>query len=162
MIKSNSPKVEIRKARSSDLKAILALNQQMVDLHHALDPYYDASRNSAKRLGHRLKEFLQEPETLIVIAENQKGIVGFLIGNIDNPALLMKPKQIGKILEIFVSDDFRKTGVGEKLVKYFMEWLPKSQICNIELSVDSRNLGGIAFWKKLGFQEFNKRMRKDF
>ncbi|MFX1484554.1 MAG: GNAT family N-acetyltransferase, partial [Promethearchaeota archaeon] len=54
--------------------------------------------------------------------------------------------------------DYRRLGVGTKLVDLAVEWFGVKEIDRIQLSVAALNQTGIDFWNKYGFKELSYRM----
>ena len=95
-----------------------------------------------------------------VVLEKEK-VIGYLIGKIEKPKPYAAPEKIGKVASAFVSEKYRRKGVGKKTVEKLLEWFKENKIKHIELNVDSRNKIGLGAWKKFGFFEFQKKMRLD-
>ncbi|MGG2093542.1 GNAT family N-acetyltransferase [Bacillus sp. S13(2024)] len=79
-------------------------------------------------------ELLIEPET--------DNILGFCIA--------YSKKVSGKIEVLFVDENYRRNGLGLKLMNSAMEWFKEKQIYEIELTVVYGN-EAVSFYQKLGF-----------
>ena len=79
-------------------------------------------------------------ELLINIETNN--IIGFCIAYIK--------KSEGKLEVIFVDEEYRKNGLGVKLMSSAMEWFGENNINDIELTVVYGN-EAVSFYQKLGF-----------
>ena len=90
-----------------------------------------------------IERFLnRNPETCFV-AEKEQKIVGVIIAGNDG--------RRGYIYHTAVNPDDRNQGIATKLVNKAMEALKASGINKIALVVFSKNIGGHAFWEKIGF-----------
>ncbi|MBR1527999.1 MAG: GNAT family N-acetyltransferase [Oscillospiraceae bacterium] len=90
-----------------------------------------------------IERFLnRNPETCFV-AEKEQKIVGVIIAGNDG--------RRGYIYHTAVNPDDRNQGIATKLVNKAMEALKASGINKTALVVFSKNIGGNAFWEKIGF-----------
>lgn len=161
----------IREAEQKDLPAITDLAKEMIDYHHAIDPYYKPAAGY-KDLQKDLTKELTDKDGLFLVAaaperdEPRQGtgreeIVGYFRGSVDPSPGYVTPKRIGTVYDLFVTKNHRQRGVGEQLFKEALAWFQSKKIKHIELNVDARNRAGIEFWKKFGFGEYKIRMRLD-
>ena len=93
---------------------------------------------------------------LYLVAEDGNQIIANLIFT---GGKYRKDKHSGKF-EIFIRNEFRGQGVGEKLVKKLLSWAKTAKIKRIELEVWSNNLPAITLYKKLGFKIEGKRKKQ--
>lgn len=92
-----------------------------------------------------IERFLKRnPETCFVAVEDNK-VVGVIITGNDG--------RRGYIYHTAVNPDYRKKGIGEKLVKKGLEALKNEGINKVALVVFERNESGNRFWEKMGFTE---------
>lgn len=120
--------LEIRLAQATDLDSIYEIESSVIDSW----PY------------ELVKQDLFDNEfTRYFVGTLDGKIVGFItIMNI-----------IGEvhINNIAVKEDFRKQGIGEKLLDYALNYYPKDQIMGITLEVREDNKPAIALYEKKGF-----------
>ena len=58
------------------------------------------------------------------------------------------------MLDLFVYQEFRRQGIGKRLVKSSLEWFQKQGILRVEVNVARQNPVGQDFWKSIGFQPY--------
>jgi len=150
----------IRFAQKSDLPAIADLAREMIDYHHALDPYYKAAAGYVNLEGDLGKE-LTDKNSLFLIAEQNKEILGYFRGSVDPSPNYVEPEKIGVVYDLFVTEKQRGRSIGSRLLDEALSWFKKKKAKNIELNVDTRNPAGIAFWKRHGFADYKLRLRRD-
>ncbi|MEK7192279.1 MAG: GNAT family N-acetyltransferase [Patescibacteria group bacterium] len=150
----------IRITKKQDLAAILEMARAMVDYHHELDPYYKPSSALADLESHA-EEWLEDPNMILIVAENSGKIVGYFRCATEEAPFYSKAKKIGTVADVFVAREYRRKGAASQMFEKALEWFKKKKVQNIELNVDFRNTGAIAVWKKMGFFEYKLRMRKD-
>lgn len=78
----------------------------------------------------------------LLIESETDNIVGFCIA--------YSKKVSGKIEVLFVDEEYRRNGLGLKLMNNAMEWFKEKQIYEIELTVVYGN-EAVSFYQKLGF-----------
>jgi len=60
-------------------------------------------------------------------------------------------RRYGKIIDLAVTSEYRRRGVGRALVEQACEWFRGQGVDGIELSVAASHDVGRAFWRSLGF-----------
>jgi [ribosomal protein S18]-alanine N-acetyltransferase len=91
-----------------------------------------------------LRRFLAIPGAESVLARADGELSGFAIGYPDAPDL-------ARVVTIDVSPSFRRRGLGQKLLDALLVRLAASGATRALLEVDVRNVGAIAFYRKLRF-----------
>ena len=119
--------VNIRKFRVADMHQVLAIEAQAA-------PKTALSREIFLSYA---KSF---PNTFIVL-ESEKDVAGYIIFDLD-----------GHVHSTVVKPVYRRKGFGALLLMYALNWAKKS----MWLEVRSRNIGAIAFYKKLGLKIIGK------
>lgn len=119
----------VREARPADLDAILEIEKGSFS-----DPYPRGL----------LKAFLYHPGAYVVALSGDT-LVGYVIG-------ILRRDQ-GHIVSIAVRKDYRRCGVGQKLMREAIEILQHTGAESIRLEVRQSNLAAIRLYEKLGFVE---------
>jgi [ribosomal protein S18]-alanine N-acetyltransferase len=119
--------VNIRKFRVADMHQVLAIEAQAA-------PKTALSREIFLSYA---KSF---PDTFIVL-ESEKDVAGYIIFDLD-----------GHVHSTAVKPVYRRKGFGGLLFIYALNWAKK----RMWLEVRSRNIGAIAFYKKLGLKIIGK------
>ncbi|MDD5145497.1 MAG: ribosomal protein S18-alanine N-acetyltransferase [Candidatus Pacebacteria bacterium] len=88
-------------------------------------------------------EKIQDSESFIVAIEKEK-VVGYIIGKTKN--------NLGKIISLAVQKDFRKKGVGTKLLISLTKRFKRSGVKKIFLRTRTWNKKAVDFYKNLGFK----------
>ncbi|MFH1978938.1 MAG: GNAT family N-acetyltransferase [Patescibacteria group bacterium] len=151
--------MKIRKANQKDLDDLLELAKLQVDYHHKIDNYYKPfSKYRGIKKYH--EQQLKDRDVRLLVAEDENGkLIGFVDGSITT-----KPdinfKKIGEIDTIFIKEDHRKKGIGNKLIKELLKWFKEKNIKHVEADVDMRNENGVKAWGKFGFSGYRMKLRK--
>ena len=92
-----------------------------------------------------VERFLKRNPDLSVVAEQNGRIVGSIMVGHDG--------RTGCFYHVCVAKDYRKHGVGYKMVRYAVKALQSEGINKVTLIAFKRNQVGNAFWKNLGWTE---------
>ena len=76
---SESSNLLIRRAQPSDVDAIVALWEELLDFHQERDPYYTRVPDAAKHSAEHLAKKMSEEETILLVAEFDGAVVGYLM-----------------------------------------------------------------------------------
>jgi len=123
-------RIFIRYAKVSDIGQIHAVNKECLPLYYAT---------------YELMIIMSMNQYFIVVAENETigKIIGFLIARIE------RDNQV-HILSFGVSQNYRKHGIGTKLIKFLQSGL-NLKYRLLTLYVHTENVNAIRFYKKNGF-----------
>lgn len=113
-----------------------------------IDKVYDIERRSfsypfSKGIVYTM--FLAYPDMCFVIQVNSE-IVGFLLGELD-----VSDKQ-PHILSFAINEQYKRQGLGSKLLQFFIDYCKKANYKHISLEVRKDNDPAISLYKKFGFQ----------
>jgi ribosomal protein S18 acetylase RimI-like enzyme len=125
--------MKIRNLKITDYDDVYALWRRTAGM--GLNDVDDSSEGIAR--------FLKRNPNTCFVAENEDGIVGTIISGHDG--------RRGYIYHTCVAVKIRKNGVGSKLVQAALDALRNEGISKTALVVFDRNVGGNAFWERLGF-----------
>ncbi len=152
--------MQIRKATRNDLEGIVRLSEEMLDFHCSLDPYYGIYR-AHEDSSEFYKGELQKKDRLYLVAENGNGgIVGFASASITSIPDTNAPS-IGILITNFVSKPYRGKGIGTAFHEKRMAWFKEQNVKHVEMNVDARNVKALEIWKKIGFKEYQIKLKKD-
>lgn len=102
---------------------------------------------TSKIFSESLKRFISKHEdTKLFVAKENNEMIGFL-----QAGMLMK-KHYGFISDLHVIEDYRRFGVGSRLLKNCFQWYNKNDIKEISIEVTGGNKKVIDFYKKNGFE----------
>ena len=137
----------IRTARSSDLRELLRL----------IEAYYrfDAIRFERRTIAGALATLLRRPALgRVWVAQGRTRLVAYLVLTF-NYDLEFGGRE-GMITELYVEAHWRRFGVGRRLIDLARSFCHKSGIDTLELQVSRDNRKARAFYKSLGFCEFDR------
>jgi GNAT superfamily N-acetyltransferase len=90
---------------------------------------------------------------LVVIAESNQGLVGFVAGRIRMLPPQFGLDQVGFVGEVFVSDPWRSKGLGGRMLAKALEWYRENGVTRVELQVVSGNPDALRFYERLGWSQ---------
>lgn len=97
---------------------------------------------------------LARDDSVALVAENEIGIAGFIIGRV------IQPEHIAEVYNIGVRSDSRRSGVGRELIEQFSAECRKHNVNTIWLEARASNSGALAFYERSGFVQIY--VRKGF
>jgi ribosomal protein S18 acetylase RimI-like enzyme len=147
--------ITVRDAREEDLDAVATLAARLVRLHHQWDPERFLRAGPSIEEGYR--QFLSgeraKRESVVLVAGSEEAsVLGYAFGRHEprNWELLMD--ESGVLHDVYVDDEARGLGVGEALVRAFIERMRARGAKRIVLHTAAQNAAGQALFKKLGFR----------
>jgi ribosomal protein S18 acetylase RimI-like enzyme len=147
--------IKIRTAILKDLNDILNLSSKLISYDYALDRTIDVTwPNSLGGISY-FKTQIMAADGLVLVAESDSKIVGFLVGEFVAPLSYRKVQHLAELSEIFVLEEFRGLGIGAMLIKEFLTWCKEKGAERIRVEVSAGNESAIKLYKKLGFYAFD-------
>ena len=111
----------------------------------------------------RLQTKLRAPNHLFLVAETQappQRIIGFLEANVDSLHPVFLPKSSLHISAIYVTPDFRRTGVARLLMETALDWGRDQGCTEADLHVLQQSPAKFLY-QGLGFEPFEIEMRRE-
>ncbi|MBN2351610.1 MAG: GNAT family N-acetyltransferase [Spirochaetales bacterium] len=147
---------------SKNIEEIVSLNRFVHDIHHRNHPdvFREYDYNSMlKNLG----EWISHDHIKCFTAYDGESPVGFILFyKRDYPDHIFKKGHCSVYLDqICVKPEYRKKGLGRRLMDELTSYCRENGIGRIELSVWSDNQNAQAFFKKMGFDPYLENMKKD-
>ncbi len=163
MIKEYGEKpITIRKATMKDFEELfrLRLLSKKEELSYAstLKPL-----SKSKHYYHEyLKLDLTKPDRILFVAEENKKIVGAILGKFFTPLRISKYHKAGKghISNLYVDKEHRKKGVANRLVRKVLKWLKENKVPHASLEIHLDNKSAQNLYHKVGFKNFTVKMVK--
>jgi ribosomal-protein-alanine N-acetyltransferase len=126
----------LREIRKSDREAMYRLD------HRCFEPGIAFTRA-------QVQAFLGLESLEAVAAEADGGLIGFAIGYLRRPGL-------GGVLTLDVDPERRRGGIGRALFRELLARLEAAGARTVQLEVDVRNSGAIAFYRSFGFRRVGR------
>lgn len=148
--------VSIRKANIKDLAKVQELNNRLFELEYKV---FDDTLNvgwTYENAGEKYFKDMIENEVVFLAMVNDN-IVGYLAGIICKTSYIKS--KLSEIDNMFVLEDYRKKGVGQKLIEEFKKHSVSKGVDSIKVTASAKNKNAILFYIKNGFKEWNVTFR---
>ncbi|WP_428741137.1 N-acetyltransferase family protein [Tenacibaculum sp.] len=133
----------IRNAEIKDSESITELSNQLG---------YEAVN---AEIQNRLKKIAEHPENCIYVATQNEKVVGWIHGFY---SMRVESDFFVEIGGLVVSDNFRKNGIGKKLVDKVIEWAEFKNCRKVRVRCNVIRTESHKFYEKIGF-EINKEQK---
>jgi len=133
----------IRRAEARDLQALGHMGAALMRTHYAFDqdrfiPPGDgneASDGYAEFLGSQLNA----ADVLVLVAERDGAVAGYAYAGIEPLSWKELRDECGFVHDLLVTDDARRSGVGEALLDHAIEWLREQGMPRVVLWTSPHN-----------------------
>lgn len=149
----------VREATHRDIDRVVELWAEHVDFHGNLDPRFNRSEGSKGGFRDHLQENLGRAEFLLLVAEAENEIVGFLHGELLQHPPCFSDRTHGFISDLAVSNQWQRAGFGTALLEAGMAWFSGNGVSTVELKVLMSNPKAMGFWKRAGFEAYMQTFR---
>lgn len=150
--------MEITKATDAHIPEIVEVWKEFMDFHKDIDPNLAMSKNGHLKFADHLRDLIEAEENHILVVLDKNRVVGYSLSQVRKNTPVFERETIGLISDMAVTSDYRRQGIGEKMLRIILEWFAVQGIDRIELSVIARNQVGYSFWKKHGFKDYLHRL----
>lgn len=142
----------VRYADNSDIQTISEMLKELCDYHVALLPDIFVTAEDMFGVSY-VEKLLLDINRAVIIAEVDGVRAGFAVFNVENrpKALNALPSKAIKITDIFVSDKYRKMGVGRALIDHIERLSDSLEVDSVKLNCWYANQGAYDFYRSLGY-----------
>lgn len=142
----------IRRATIEDLQIVQKLNNKLFELEYEnFDPALRVGWPYSKKGIEYFTRMLNDEA--VFIALNNNIIVGYLAGSINfHPSCATKT--LAEIDNMFIEEEYRKSGIGTLLINEFKNYCSNLGIEEMKVTASAKNTNAINFYKKNGFEDF--------
>ena len=154
-------KVKIRKAKTRDIPAVVEMAQEMWDMHVSMCPsFLRHTADAQKLMKNYCRRIINGKKSFILLAEVNRKIAGYLLAKEKAIPAVYKNHITGYVNDLYVKKQYRKKGIGKKLMKEAEKLLKKYKYSFYSLKVNTQNRGTHTFYKSLGMIDLNTEMVK--
>lgn len=142
----------VRYADNSDIQTISEMLKELCDYHVALLPDIFVTAEDMFGVPY-VEKLLLDINRAVIIAEVDGVRAGFAVFNIEHRQKTLKalPSKAIKITDIFVSDKYRKMGVGRALIDHIERLSDSLEVDSVKLNCWYANQGAYDFYRSLGY-----------
>ncbi len=148
-------KIKIRKAHEGDIDTIFNLWIESMKYHEKLDSFTFGFDIQGAEAGKKfIREQYSKDTTILLIAEKNEKIVGYLLGEIRERLPFQKLHRTGYIFDIVVLEKERRKGIGTGLLEKAFDFFKDKNIGTVMLNVSEKNRSALKFYEKHKFVTF--------
>lgn len=152
----------VRVANRNDYEGLCAVIRELDVFHADALPRFFRHFDGPVRPLQWFIDALDNPGSLLLVAEHRGMIIGFLSALVrQNPDLPMfVPRRWLVVDSVAVLDAYQGIGVGRALMQQAHVWAQEQGLAEVELTVWEFNESAIAFYEKLGYTTIMRRLWK--
>ncbi len=148
----------IRKAKKEDIDQIIQLLDDLEKTHLELDLSETERKfiqrvQDVKRIIKSGLEKALNKDHLLLVAENDGNIVGYLKAEIETRSLTKLHDKKLYIRHLIILKQYRNKGIGTQFIKEAEKFAATKNIPFITLKTSTKNKEALDFYKNLGFQD---------
>ncbi|MFP3169425.1 MAG: GNAT family N-acetyltransferase [Thermoproteus sp.] len=145
------PNIVIRAALESDVDALADLIARLKRLNGEFDPLLKPAENLLAASKEYVKSKISSPSSVVLVAEVDGRAVGVIVGDVED-RLFYEPRMAGIIREFYVLPEFRRKGLGKRMMSEAMDALRRKGAQMIMADFPALNEISIEFYKKMNFR----------
>ena len=146
------PSYSIRLGCRSDIDDLMDMWISLQKHVEKANPHmWRLSKEGHPQLRKRMLSWISSKETRVVLSVSETGeAIGTAVGTVDHHKEYL-PSDTGTIMHLFVKREYRRKGIGRKLVASLCEFFKEYGIDDISVRYVVGNIEAEGFWKNLGF-----------
>lgn len=154
------PTVVIRQATKEDLESAVHLVVRLKRLNAEFDPMLEVAPDIEAATRKYLEDALNNPRSVFLVAVEGSKIVGILKGDVED-RIFYSPKYAGKIKEFYILPEYRRKGIGKRLMMEGIDQLRRKGAEVIMASFPALNEIAVSFYKKMNFRPIEYTFAKE-
>ena len=153
----------IRPATSADLPALGRLGATLMRVHYEFDHhrFMGPGRDPERGYAAFLATQLDDPDCLVLVAEKDDGIAGYLYAGIEPRSWKELRERAGFIHDILVEPGNRRAGLAEALIDRALDWFRSRGVPRVLLWTAAPNAGAQRLFDRKGFRTTMLEMTKE-
>ena len=140
--------MQIRQATLSDVNALLALEQAVVDAER---PFNSAIKAQGARY-YDIPALVTDDDSYLLVAEDNGAIVATGYVQIRQSKPSLEHNVHGYLGFMYVAPAYRGMGLNKQIIDTLMAWAESKQVFDFYLDVYAHNRAAINAYEKVGFQ----------
>jgi ribosomal protein S18 acetylase RimI-like enzyme len=145
--------ITIRRASASDQEALGRYGGALMRQHHSADARrFVQVEHPEAGYGRYLVSVLDDPESLVLVAENEGAVIGYLYGDVEGTSWKDLRGPCGYVHDIYVHEANRHRGAGRALMREAIAWFGTQGRTQIVLYTKTKNEHAQHLFGALGFR----------
>lgn len=155
--------IAIRRATPADVDAIGRLGAQLLSAHFDFDRqrFMRPGDDAADGYAWFLRTQLDEPDSLVLVAERASEVIGYLYAGIEPRNWKELREEAGFVHDVLVTDTHRGAGVAEALMREAFAWMRERGMPRVLLWTAAPNDRARRLFERLGFRPTMTEMTKE-
>lgn len=142
---------KIRYAKKEDVDKLIDMVVRLKRLNEEFDPLLKNRGDVVEQAKKYLTEAVESENSLVLVAEYNGKLIGLVKADI-RERLFYEPKTEGSIIELYVMPEYRRKGLGVKLIEKIMSELRNRGAELITAEFPSLNKIAVNFYEELKFR----------
>ncbi len=151
----------VRRAKRSDIDGIVGVWKEHMDFHGDIYPLFARSADGHERFAEFLSEHWNDDDWGLFVADEEGRVVGYCLATILDYPPVFDLKSFGFIQDMAVSAEYRRRGIGTRLLERLVLWFKERGVRRIELQALIGNEVSQSFWRKRGFTPYLNRFARN-
>lgn len=146
--------IVIRRAAPADVEAVGRLGALLLRVHYDFDRlrFMRPGESAAEGYAWFLGTQLDEPDSLVLVAERAQEVIGYLYAGIEPRNWKELREEVGFIHDVLVTDEHRGAGVAEALMREAFAWMRERGAPRVLLWTAASNARARRLFERLGFR----------
>ncbi len=151
MSKMVNRKILIREAEAGDAEDIAKMMARLKKLNEEFETQFKVVDELDKKALDYTNKVIKSEKSIITVAEINGKVGGFIKADIVD-RIFYQPKSELRITDFYIMPEFRRNGLGKKILTDLTDRASKNGIKMITAEFPALNLIGLNFYKKSGFR----------
>jgi len=153
--------MEIRKATIDDFKPVLELKLELKEIARKHSKTLPPAIEVKEHYERYLKEHISSHNSAVFVAFEGKKPVAMITAKTYNLLPIFGKGKRGTLSNLFVEEEFRKQGIGKKLIEKAIEWLKSRDAEAATAKIYTANTPSLNLYRSLGFTDFSVKIFKE-
>lgn len=150
--------VTIRAANATDIPTMAVLWHEKTVVQQQQDSRFSLLPDAASRWAAAAANWLDNPHCQVYVGERSDGLVGYIIGWIQDAPPGLSPERVGVVTDLAVGLHSYQSGLGRMLLDALKAWFAEQDVTSLLAQVPRRQPVEQAFWRALGATELTEVM----
>lgn len=153
--------MKVREASEEQVERMVELWDQLARAHEERDGSFRRAPDAEAFFRSRVREYMESPEALVLVCEEGGRTTGYLTAVVRLNPPVLEGGTYGLVEQLVVRPADRGRGTGTFLARAALDWFGSSGVRRVEVEVAEWNREGMAFWRAMGFEPFQRTMARE-
>ena len=153
--------MEIKKATLDDFEEVLELKLKLKEFERELNKNLPSLSQVKQYYEKYLRKYLSSENSAVFIALEENKPVAMISAKIYQALPTQKSEIRGYLSNLYVEEEFRRHGIGKKLMEKAIEWIKSKNAKTVRGEIYKENILSLNLARSLGFIEYSIKIFKD-